>query len=283
MAKMFYSLEEAAAKLDKSESEVREMAARGEVTEFRDGDKLIFKVDQIDLLAGDDATADSAAGMSSMIPLADSGTGMSLGLDASGTGAGLEEPTASGDDPGASGVSVFDADDSGDVDPSADTLVSGEGDLDNVSLESFGSGSGLMDLTRESDDTGLGAEGLLDELYAGDDAATADTTAVDADLFEGAAAADDLVGAGTAGGGGATAAVAAEPYDGSGSGLAAGLSIGALIALIAGLGIVTMGMIGAPPEFVAGIMDGNLLIPVAGLLGLTLLLGGIGFFLGGRG
>ena len=35
-----------------------------------------------------------------------------------------------------------------------------------LSLESVGSGSGLLDLTRESDDTSLGAE-LLDEIYPG--------------------------------------------------------------------------------------------------------------------
>ena len=37
---------------------------------------------------------------------------------------------------------------------------------DQLSLEGVGSGSGLLDLTRESDDTSLGAE-LLDEIYPG--------------------------------------------------------------------------------------------------------------------
>ena len=39
---------------------------------------------------------------------------------------------------------------------------------DQLSLEGVGSGSGLLDLTRESDDTSLGAE-LLDEIYPGTD------------------------------------------------------------------------------------------------------------------
>ena len=41
---------------------------------------------------------------------------------------------------------------------------------DQVALESSGSGSGLLDLTRESDDTSLGAE-LLDEIYPGEEEA----------------------------------------------------------------------------------------------------------------
>ena len=39
-------------------------------------------------------------------------------------------------------------------------------DQEQLALESVGSGSGLLDLTRESDDTSLGAE-LLDEIYPG--------------------------------------------------------------------------------------------------------------------
>lgn len=54
MAKMFYSLEEAAAKLGKSEAEVKQMAASGQLQEFRDRDRLVFKREQVDLLAGGD-------------------------------------------------------------------------------------------------------------------------------------------------------------------------------------------------------------------------------------
>ena len=39
-------------------------------------------------------------------------------------------------------------------------------DDEDLALDSVGSGSGLLDLTRESDDTSLGAE-LLDEIYPG--------------------------------------------------------------------------------------------------------------------
>jgi hypothetical protein len=48
----------------------------------------------------------------------------------------------------------------------AQTAISGGSFADQVSLEGVGSGSGLLDLTRESDDTSLGAE-LLDEIAPG--------------------------------------------------------------------------------------------------------------------
>ena len=52
MAKMFYTLDEASQKLGKSEDEVRELASSGQLQEFRDRDQLMFKVEQVDLLAG---------------------------------------------------------------------------------------------------------------------------------------------------------------------------------------------------------------------------------------
>ncbi|MCC6581428.1 MAG: helix-turn-helix domain-containing protein [Phycisphaeraceae bacterium] len=65
----------------------------------------------------------------------------------------------------ATGISVFDADEVEEADPMAQTLVTRATTEDeDLALESVGSGSGLLDLTRESDDTSLGAE-LLDEIY----------------------------------------------------------------------------------------------------------------------
>ncbi len=64
-----------------------------------------------------------------------------------------------------SGINVFGTDDGGEfVDPMAQTNISG-GIRDQLSLEGVGSGSGLLDLTRESDDTSLGA--VLDEITPG--------------------------------------------------------------------------------------------------------------------
>jgi hypothetical protein len=66
---------------------------------------------------------------------------------------------------GGSGINVFTDSEAGGADPSAQTAISSSVQ-DQVSLEGVGSGSGLLDLTRESDDTSLGAE-LLDEITPG--------------------------------------------------------------------------------------------------------------------
>jgi hypothetical protein len=69
------------------------------------------------------------------------------------------------------GISVFDDDDLEiAADPMAKTLMTG-GD-EHLSLDGSGGGSGLLDLTRESDDTSLGAE-LLEGIDMGDTAEAA--------------------------------------------------------------------------------------------------------------
>jgi len=64
------------------------------------------------------------------------------------------------------GISVFDDEDLEiAADPMAKTVLSSEDD--NIALDGSGGGSGLLDLTRESDDTSLGAE-LLEGIDMGD-------------------------------------------------------------------------------------------------------------------
>src|SRR2546421_1671038 len=102
-------------------------------------------------LAGDLGLSGSVGGMPS--PGRTGGTLSGSGLTGSlgGTGAG-------------GGINVFTADDSVEhADPGAQTAIT---PADQVNLEGVGSGSGLLDLTRESDDTSLGAE-LLDEITPG--------------------------------------------------------------------------------------------------------------------
>ena len=84
MAKLFYTLEEAAKKLSKSEADVKALVASGQLQEFRDRDRLMFKVDQVNLLAsgGDDEGTG--------IPLAESGELGSISLESdSGSGMNL--------------------------------------------------------------------------------------------------------------------------------------------------------------------------------------------------
>ena len=265
MAKMFYSLEEAADKLSMSTDEVQAMAQRGEITEVRDGDRLIFKVDQINLLAGDD----DAGASGSMIPLADTGGGSGFALEDLDDDATIADPNEQ------TGISVFDADELEEADPAAQTQVTDVG-LAGLDIDSLGSGSGLMDLTRESDDSSLGAEGLLDELYPGDTAGADDLTVGESGLFEGTVAdagGSDLDEAAAP----AAAAVLAEPYDPKGSGLAGGFSLGTIIALGAAMAVMIMGLIGAPPEFVATFMGGNMLIVTGIFAGVAAVFGVLGF------
>jgi len=292
MAKMFYDLSEAAAKLGKSEEDVRQMSAKGEIQEFRDGEKLIFKVDQIDLLAGDDDN--DAADMSSMIPLADTGMGTALGgSDAGGSvaldlGESFTDTPSGGSDPGArTGISVFDVDDTESADGAAQTQISDIGS-GGLSIESLGSGSGLMDLTRESDDTSLGAEGLLDDIY-GDDGGgggfneTAEMGSADeSGLFEGG---DVDAGVGIDSDAAPAMAMVAEPYDGTWSGITGGLMLGTIAALLVGMTVMIMTIVGGgeTAQMITGLMDGNVMIHMAILGGAAVVMAGIGFVLGKRG
>jgi hypothetical protein len=93
-----------------------------------------------------------------------SGTG--LAGTAAGTAAGARAGTGmSGSISGSRvGINVF-GEDAEHADPMAQTNVS-PAMRDQLSLEAIGSGSGLLDLTRESDDTSLGAD-TLDEIVPG--------------------------------------------------------------------------------------------------------------------
>jgi hypothetical protein len=289
MAKMFYSLEETAQKLAKSEPEVREMAKNGEITEFRDGDRLIFKVDQIESHGSDElgmsplSVEESAFDLEPAATPSASGSsqGMSdfdnaFSLEDSGAGSGTGELAQD-----ASGIAVFDADELEDADPAAQTQMTDGGIDGGLNLDQLGSGSGLMDLTRESDDTSLGAEGLLDELYPGEDTAPEETVA-SGDLFEGGPSVGDLEGDEDE----APVAVAAEPYDGKGSGLVGGLALGMIVASIVGGGVLLMHIAGMAPDFISELAFGPLtpgmvwaVIPAA----VGLLVGGLGFAMGKAG
>ncbi|MEM9414262.1 MAG: helix-turn-helix domain-containing protein [Planctomycetota bacterium] len=248
MAKMFYTLEEAASKLGVDEQTVKDMAARNELQQFRDGDKLMFKRDQID--------AKSSGGASDgPIPLADSAINDAIDLKAD-TVAPLEDSRE------ATGVSVFDANEVELADPLAQTQVTQPViDDEDLALESVGSGSGLLDLTRESDDTSLGAE-LLDEIYpGGGDTGMGTGTGMAMDsavgssgVFDGAISMETgqsgpsglenlstgpaVAAAGTGAGAAAAATYEAEEHDPAGSGFGAGMLFGVIAAMIIGIAVV---------------------------------------------
>ncbi|MEM6392286.1 MAG: helix-turn-helix domain-containing protein [Planctomycetota bacterium] len=270
MAKMFYKLSEAAEKLGVDEQTVRDMAARGELQQFRDRDELMFKRDQIDAKAADSnadtvsaeaSAADMTLDESGTIQLADSGEADAISLaDDTSAGTGSFNLEDSRD---ATGVSVFDAGEVEPADPLAQTQVTEPMiDDEDLALESVGSGSGLLDLTRESDDTSLGAE-LLDDIYTGSDTGSdikMDSAVGSSGVFDSAVnmeTSESSIGSlDTLSDADAPAvvetvsgpvAIDAEPYDGAGSGFSAGMLIGCTLALVAGL-IVMVAAIGGVPS-----------------------------------
>ncbi len=293
MAKMFYTLEEVCSKLEKHEDEVRAMVQSGQIQEFRDRDKLMFKVEQIDLLTGGEEDTsdvhielDTMAGATdipdeSSIGLADSHVTTSLtdaGGSASASGLGLADSRESislSDSREGTGVSVFDTDHGGDVDK---TTV-GEAVEEELGLDAVGSGSGLLDLTRESDDTSLGAE-LLEEVYSSEE--NIEMPAHASGLFE--AASVERPGQEVTPTVGTAAAVpmVIEAYDGAGSGLGVGMLIGAVAALVCVAIVIIVSFSGATSVLATKIAssDGSIWMWAGGLGGLTVVLGGVGLFIG---
>jgi hypothetical protein len=263
MAKLFYTIDEAATKLKKSEAEVKAMVSSGQLQEFRDRDRLMFKVDQVDLLAGGEGEGEG------IIPLAESGDlgTISLASD-SGTGMNLESPKEQ------TGISIFDADTTEEADPSAVTQVT-ESVPTDLALDTVGSGSGLLDLTREADDTSLGQD-LLEEVTARDGSTASETQveegAEPVALFETTPGESDVAVATPN-----AMMVLAEPYDGTWSGLAGGLALGMVAVLAFLVALVLFGLTNGASKIVAtlssnfwmyvGIAAGILLVPaIVGML-----------------
>jgi hypothetical protein len=99
-------------------------------------------------LAADLGLSGTATGIPSPSRIGPSGTGLT-GLSGTGTGS-------------RAGINVFGTEEHSElVDPSAQTAISASS-AQEINLESVGSGSGLLDLSRERDDTSLGA--VLEEI-----------------------------------------------------------------------------------------------------------------------
>ena len=238
MAGMFYSLQEAAEKLNKTEEEIKQIVQEGNLREFRDGPNLLFKVEEVEALMSQaseealeavelepealepealepeipeiegleaekpeaealepeipeaedieldipvDENPELEALEAEMLAPAEEAAGTSEILLAPETGAPLapneSELTNADTALTGEGISVLGETD-GDYEITDDTLAetaipmstSGTGpempleEIEgDVNLDSFGSGSGLLDLSLQADDTSLG--GILDEIY----------------------------------------------------------------------------------------------------------------------
>ncbi len=225
MAGMFYSLREAAGKLNKTEEEIKEIVKEGRLREFRDGPNLLFKVDEVEALMADTSItapkepaepSESAPSEQQtekdeilLEPEAEPELAPEPELKSEPQAEPLLEPEVGPTEELAGGTDLTSADTAltseginvlGETDSdyqlTDDTMgetrvVSDEGALDSsdqgsltssageisapsdeisledieedVNLDSFGSGSGLLDLSLQADDTSLG--GILDEIY----------------------------------------------------------------------------------------------------------------------
>ena len=276
MAKMFYTLEEAAAKLGMSETEVQSLAESGQLQEFRDRDKLMFKVEQVDLLAGDDDVGDEEITLADTNPeiepisLSSSGSASSLSLESSGEG---------------TGISIFEPDDGEAADANADTLVSG-GALggSGFNMDAGASGSGLAQLAFEPDDTSLGGN-LLDDL-AGDsqaggtfsgDTGIGDTAmggSVSGALFEGSGSTESEF---TPAAAPAMMPMGGEQYDGASSGLFGGMALGVVLVLMLALAVMVLGMTGGSQALLSSVSTNTVYMIAGGGLGAVIIFGGIGW------
>ncbi|MBI1189069.1 MAG: hypothetical protein GC200_00075 [Tepidisphaera sp.] len=270
MEKMFYSIEEAAQKLGKSVDDVKQMASRGQLQEFRDRDKLMFKREQVDLLAGGDDGAIPLAGDSGELSLSGSGTGMKL------------DPLVPKDEKDSTGISIFEAEGTDDADANAVTRVSSAPAMQDPGKSGSGSG-GLLDLTKEADDTSLGA-GLMEDVYGADTIAqqTAAETAIgggDAGaLFESPGGADLET---SASGAAAMMAMAApEAYDGAWSGIAGGVALGGAVVCLIGVFAVIIGFTSTTGGGLMNTLGDNFAAILGGAAGLTAVFAGVGFALG---
>lgn len=181
MAKMFYSAKEASERLGRTEDELKGLVRAGKLREFRDAGSVNYKVSDVESLltktpAQSPKPAEASIGGSqsgeivlepvedSSVELAPSASDVvSLeGVDAeeTTTGARVAKKAKEGSAVASVGVNVFDDDELDEhVDPLAQTAVT---DVAGLGIEGIGSGSGILDLTRESDDTSLGADLLED-------------------------------------------------------------------------------------------------------------------------
>ncbi len=239
MAGMFYSLQEAAEKLNKTEEQIKQIVAEGKLREFRDGPNLLFKVEEVEALMSETGVPVFEEAPELQAPAPEVPTpetppptpepeelapealepkpeesealapeAQEAVLEESDETA-LETPTeeilAPSEEAAGTSEILLVPETGAPVAPSeltdADTALTGEGisvlgetDRDyqitddtmaetavstgttgtspeipleeieeDVNLDSFGSGSGLLDLSLQADDTSLG--GILDEIY----------------------------------------------------------------------------------------------------------------------
>ena len=207
MAGMFYSLQETAQSLSMTEEQVNELVQQGKLREFRDGSNVLFKIDEVKSLMSDtsimsakkdvdEAEADTTDKLvdeteadtidEEEIALVTEEENGEAGLETSfASGLGEEELNDADTAVANEGIDVLGEESSSDYQLTDDIMGETSGGTgseasledieEDVNLDTFGSGSGLLDLSLQADDTSLG--GILDEIYTPEGEEGQDTAA----------------------------------------------------------------------------------------------------------
>jgi hypothetical protein len=211
MAGMFYTLQEVMETLGKSEQNVRDLVRDGKIREYRDGASILYKRDEITKLSEGteiiDIVADSELNLelekTAEIQLEpDDDAGKKKPVSEGGFGLSqMGDLTKADTNIGSLGINVLGGTDDQykiTADTHAETKAANMEEIDRLdadaNLESAGSGSGLLDLSLQADDTSLGA--VLDDILPSGAEAPLQADAAPADF---AKEADGLLGGQAAG------------------------------------------------------------------------------------
>ncbi len=253
--KMYYTEAETIEKLKVSPADLAKMVRDNKLRVFPDGQRKMFKVGDVDALApAEEVTLTAADSTADSIRLEDSPT----------------PPTKEDTVITAEGISIFD-DEELEIeaaDPMAKTQIT-QTIEDQVAGDGVGSGSGLLDLTRESDDTSLGAE-VLDHIDV--EAVSSDMTGESAPAAEGGSSQAQ-----------AAAVAVSEPAGvdemDAASGLFNGLIIGsAIVAFVLALAAAA-GLGETIPGYLSG-MKANVPLVLVGAVVVAAAAGAVGLFVG---
>ncbi len=264
MSKMFLTMEEAAEQLGQSVDDVKQMIQDGKLQEFKQEGEVMIKADQLQIIldAPSIGLEDSVAG--DPIDLEDSFDPV-IELDdasASGSAIGLADSNE------ATGISAFDT-------ALAQESPKLEGDDDFGFDTGMDSGSKMMDLTRESDDSMAGAA-LMNQSFEDDDPVDLPSSA--SGIFrrmEDEGSTQDVAAA--IGNTPMNVPMIVEEYDGAGSGMALGGMIAACVALIV-VAIMATAVIGSGGSGIAAWFVS--IVGVSVMIGLLLALLVVGFVVG---
>ena len=266
MSKMFLTMEEAAEQLGQSVDEIKQMVADGKLQEFKQDGEVMIKADQLQILS--EAPA---------INLEDSADAPALSLEDS------FDPVIELDDASSSGSAIGLADSNEATGISAfDTALAQESpttapDDDDLNFDSLDSGSQLLDLTRESDDSMAGAE-LMNQSFEDDDPVEIPASA--SGIFKRMEDEDALnVGASPFGGSQMAGPMIVEQYDGAGSGLGLGAMIAASLSMVV-VGLMVVTILAGGGSSVATAISGSLVLGVCIPLIVLFILLGVGFVVG---